>query len=77
MYVLILSPQDFFLRSWRSLVARDDIVSWLKAPNFRPIQQTAIAQRMLDTGTWFIESVEFQQLMNGDGYQLWGTGMRE
>lgn len=54
-----------------------EIVNWLKAPNFRPIQQTALAQRMLDTGIWFIESAEFQNFTEHKGSRLWGTGMRE
>lgn len=52
-------------------------MGWLRAPNFRPIQQNALAQRMLDTGIWFIESTEFRQFMDRKGSRLWGTGMRE
>lgn len=57
--------------------SRPDIVAWLNPPNFRPIQQTALAQRMLDTGTWFIQTPEFQRLMKVKPTTIWATGMRE
>ncbi|KAF5336511.1 hypothetical protein D9611_006563 [Ephemerocybe angulata] len=56
-------------------ITPQDIVAWLKAPDFLPIYEKALRQRLYNTGTWFIESEEFRQLVEGQGVIVWGTGM--
>lgn len=56
---------------------RKEIREWLKAPNFLVIHRAAMEQHTDKTGTWFIESEEFQEWVKGQGLVLWCTGMRE
>ncbi|KAF5320142.1 hypothetical protein D9611_010300 [Ephemerocybe angulata] len=53
----------------------EEIVIWLKGPKFRRIYEEALSQHSLGTGLWFIESVEFRQLVEGRDVIVWGTGM--
>jgi hypothetical protein len=47
-----------------------------KAIDFKVIWETALAQRSKGTCNWFLESLEFQRLVEERGTFLWGTGMR-
>ncbi|KAJ3525688.1 hypothetical protein NMY22_g10469 [Coprinellus aureogranulatus] len=53
---------------------RVEISEWLKAPRFTTIHRIAKEQRTDGTGTWFIESEEFQQYTQVRGCVLWCTG---
>ncbi|TEB26981.1 hypothetical protein FA13DRAFT_987346 [Coprinellus micaceus] len=46
-----------------------------KAIDFKAIWETALAQRSKGTCNWFLESLEFQRLVEERGTFLWGTGM--
>ncbi|KAF6741617.1 hypothetical protein DFP72DRAFT_942612 [Ephemerocybe angulata] len=56
-------------------VPLQEIIAWLKGPKFLHIYEEALSQRLSNTGTWFIESEEFRQLVEGRDVIVWGTGM--
>ncbi|KAF6747117.1 hypothetical protein DFP72DRAFT_611641 [Ephemerocybe angulata] len=56
-------------------ITPQDIVAWLKGPDFLRIYEEALRQRLYNTGTWFVESEQFRQLVEGQGVIVWGTGM--
>ncbi|KAJ3505663.1 hypothetical protein NMY22_g17503 [Coprinellus aureogranulatus] len=53
---------------------QQEIRKWMKAPRFTHIHGAAKEQRTDGTGTWFIESREFQQYIQKKGCILWCTG---
>lgn len=59
----------------RSPVTREEILSWLDGSNFRAIHRVALSTRMNGTGTWFLETFEFGELVKGKGVIVWGTGL--
>ncbi|KAF6756697.1 hypothetical protein DFP72DRAFT_1066569 [Ephemerocybe angulata] len=56
-------------------VSVEEIITWLKGPKFRRIYEEALSHHSPGTGLWFIESVEFRQLVEGRDVIVWGAGM--
>ncbi|TEB21778.1 hypothetical protein FA13DRAFT_94153 [Coprinellus micaceus] len=52
-----------------------EIREWLQAPRFVEVHRASMELRTDETGTWFIESSEFQQFIGNSGCILWCTGM--
>lgn len=52
-----------------------EIVEWLKGHNFDDVYRKALDQRMPNTGRWFLELPQFQQLVHDTAVTLCATGM--
>ncbi|KAF5335454.1 hypothetical protein D9611_012131 [Ephemerocybe angulata] len=63
--------------SCEQAVSAEEILAWLKGPDFLGIYEEALSQRLSKTGAWFIGSEEFRQFVEGRDVIVWGTGMRK
>ncbi|KAF6749763.1 hypothetical protein DFP72DRAFT_912652 [Ephemerocybe angulata] len=64
------------LESYDSLDAPlQEIIAWLQGPKFLHLYEEALTQRLSTTGTWFIESDEFRELVEGRDVIVWATGI--
>lgn len=54
---------------------REEILNWLKGHSYRAIHRSAFDTRTAGTGTWFVESIEFVEFVNGTQVILWATGL--
>ncbi|KAF6754079.1 hypothetical protein DFP72DRAFT_1170539 [Ephemerocybe angulata] len=61
--------------SCEQAVSAEEILAWLKGPDFLRIYEEALSQRLSKTGAWFIGSEEFREFVEGRDVIVWGTGM--
>ncbi|KAG8825907.1 hypothetical protein FRC18_010190, partial [Serendipita sp. 400] len=54
---------------------RQKILDWLSPINFFARQNEIFSTRQPDTGTWLLESSEFQKWKSGEAKTLWCVGM--
>ncbi|KAJ3510414.1 hypothetical protein NMY22_g15986 [Coprinellus aureogranulatus] len=54
---------------------KEEMLLWLEAPNYRTIYETALEQRLGNTGNWLTQTHEFRCWEGGKGSILWITGI--
>lgn len=54
----------------------EKIARWISPLNFSEQQDAAFGKRAKSTGTWFLESSEFKDWIDGEHKVLWCPGKR-